>query len=130
MSAPRKLFLGGISMGAAVASHVVTDGDEIPEIKGLFFLSYPFHQIGNPDALTDKHLQNISQPMLFVSGTRDIYAEPKATKSSVSRLGTRAQIHWIEGADNSFNKHKGKTIYSKTLRGIVQTLRDWIASRY
>jgi predicted alpha/beta-hydrolase family hydrolase len=125
---PRNLFLGGVSMGAAVASHVVADGADIPGVKGLFFLSYPFHRPGNPDALGDKHLHKIAQPMIFVAGTRDIYAEPKAVKSAVSRLGERAQMHWVEDADRNFNKHKGKGIYSSTLREIVQTLHNWVIS--
>jgi hypothetical protein len=66
--------------------------------------------------------------MIFVAGTRDIYSEPKAMKSTVSRLGARAQIHWVEGADRSFNKHKGGSIHTKTLREIVQTLQDWVNS--
>jgi predicted alpha/beta-hydrolase family hydrolase len=125
---PKSLFLGGISMGAAVGSHVVAEGPDIPEVKGLFFLSYPLHRPKSPDFPGDKHLNKISRPMIFVSGTRDIYAEPKALKSAVSRLGERAQIHWVEGADRKFNKHKGKVIYSKTLREIVQILNNWINS--
>ena len=121
-------FLGGISMGAAVGSHVVAEGLDIPEMKGLFFLSYPLHRPGSPDVPGDRHLNKISQPMIFVAGTRDIYAEPKALRKAVSRLGERAQIHWVEGADRNFNKHKGKAIYSKTLREIVQTLDNWINS--
>ncbi len=35
---PKVLFLGGISMGAAVASHVVADGADIPGVKGLFLV--------------------------------------------------------------------------------------------
>jgi hypothetical protein len=66
--------------------------------------------------------------MIFVAGTRDIYTEPKAMKSTVSRLGARAHIHWVEGADRSFNKHKGRAVYSKTLREVVQTLQDWANS--
>ena len=37
-----------------------------------------------------------------------------------------AQIHWVEDADRSFNKHEGKSIYSKTLREVVQTLDNWV----
>jgi len=125
---PKTLFLGGVSMGAAVASHVVADGAEMPGLKGLFFLSYPFHRAGSPDVMGDRHLHKISKPMIFISGTRDIYAQPKAVESAVSRLGARAQIHWVEGADRSFNKHKGKAIYSKTLREIVHTIDAWISS--
>lgn len=125
---PKNLFLGGVSMGAAVASHVVADGPEIAGLKGVFFLSYPLHRAGIPDILGDKHLLRISQPMIFITGTRDINAQPKALKSSMSRLGTRTQISWVEGADQSFNKHKGKAIHSKTLREIVQTLANWVNS--
>jgi uncharacterized protein len=38
---PKNLFVGGISIGAAVSSHVVADGPEISGVRGLFFLSYP-----------------------------------------------------------------------------------------
>ena len=119
---PRNLFLGGVSMGAAVASHVVADRPEIAGLTGVFFLSYPLHRPGDSDILGDKHLQKISLPMIFVAGTKDINARPKALKSAVSRLGARTQIHWVEGADQSFNKHKGTAIYSKSLEEIVQTL--------
>jgi uncharacterized protein len=125
---PENLFLGGISMGAAIASHVIADGAYTSGIKGLFFLSYPLHRPGGSNAVGDKHLHKISQPMMFVSGTRDVYAEPRAMKSVVSKLGPRAQIYWIEGADSSFNKRKGKAIYSKTLKEIVQTLAHWVNS--
>lgn len=127
---PKGLFLGGISMGAAVASHVVADGGGIPGIRGLFFLSYPLHRPGSPDKPGDEHLHKISQPMIFVAGTKDIYAETKTMKSVILRLGARAQIHWVEGADRTFNKHKGREIYSKTLREIVQTLQDWVNSQH
>jgi uncharacterized protein len=125
---PKSLFLGGISMGAAIASHAIADGADTSGVKGLFFFSYPLHRPGSPDALGDKHLHKISQPMIFVSGTRDVYAEPRAMKSVVSKLGPRAQVYWVEGADDSFNKRKGKAIYSKTLKEIVQTLADWVNS--
>ena len=125
---PKNLFLGGISMGAAVASHVMADGGDIPGVRGFFFLSYPLHRPGSTDAPGDEHLHKISQPMIFVAGTRDIYAEPKAMKSAVSRLGARGQIHRVESADRSFDKHKGRSIHTKTLREIVQTLQEWVNS--
>ena len=125
---PKRLFLGGVSMGAAVASHVVADRAEIPELTGLFFLSYPFHRPGTPEIIGDTHFSKISAPMIFIAGTRDINAQPKAVKLAVSRLGARVEIHWIEGAGPRFNKHKGKVIYSKTLGEIVQMLAEWINS--
>jgi uncharacterized protein len=64
---PRNLFLGGIALGAAVASHVIADGLDIPAVKGLFFLSYPIHRPGKTGLRGDKHLHKIGKPMLFVS---------------------------------------------------------------
>jgi uncharacterized protein len=126
---PRNMFLGGISLGAAIASHVASDGPNIPDVKGLFFLSYPLHRPGMPDARGDRHLHKIPKPMLFVAGTRDPYAEPKALKSTLSILGARAQVYWVEGANNAFDKRKGKAIYSKTLREIVETITQWVHSK-
>ena len=125
---PHSLLLGGISLGAAVASHVVSDGPEIPDVKGLFFLNYPLHKPGNPDARGDKHLANIHKPMLFIAGTRDFYAQPKALNSTLSTLGTRGQIHWVEGGDHAFNRGKGKGVHRATLREIVDEITVWINS--
>jgi uncharacterized protein len=125
---PRDIFLGGISLGAAVASHVVSDGPNIPQVRGLFFLSYPLHRAGSPDERGEKHLHKISKPMLFVSGTQDPYAEQQALRSTLSELGAIAQVHWVEGTDYSFDKHKGKKIYTKTLQEIVETISEWANS--
>jgi uncharacterized protein len=125
---PRIVFLGGVSLGAAVASHIVSDGPNISQVKGLFFLSYPLHRAGSPDERGEKHLHRISKPMLFVSGTRDPYAEPRVLRSILSELGAKAQVHWVEGTDYSFDKHKGKEIYAKTLQEIVETIAKWANS--
>ena len=125
---PRDIFLGGLSMGAAVASHVLSDGPDIPEVKGLFFLSYPLHRPGMPDARGDKHLQRISKPMLFVAGTRDPYTEPDALKSTLAALGSKAQVFRLENANQAFDKLKGKSINSKTIQTIVARIAEWANS--
>lgn len=126
---PADIFLGAISRGAAVASHVVSDGPNVPEVKGLFFLGYPLHRPGMPDARGDKHLHKISKPMLFVAGTRDPYTEPKALKSTLSALGSKARVYWVEGANHAFDKQKGKPIYSNTLQTIVEKIAEWVNSQ-
>jgi uncharacterized protein len=126
---PRNLFLGGIALGAAVASHVIADGPDIPAVKGLFFLSYPIHRPARTDLRGDKHLHKISKPMLFVSGTRTIYAEPKVLKSTLSELGDKAQVYWVENGDHRFDKLKGKEIHYKTLQEIVEIITQWVYSK-
>jgi predicted alpha/beta-hydrolase family hydrolase len=71
---PRTIVIGGKSMGGRVASYIAADS---PDVRGLVFLGYPLHPPGKQDQLRDAHLYGIPQPMLFLSGTRDTFAERK-----------------------------------------------------
>src|SRR5207253_7742765 len=93
------LFIGGKSMGGRIASQIAANG---VDMNGLFFLGYPLHPIGKTDQLRDEHLYKIKKPMLFVSGTRDSFARRDLLEKVVSKIGSNAQIHWIENGDHSF----------------------------
>jgi predicted alpha/beta-hydrolase family hydrolase len=126
---PEKLVIGGLSMGAAVASHVAADKPGRSDVDGLYYLSYPIHRPGRPEELGVKHLSQISKPMLFISGTRDPNARPEQMEDLVSKLGPKASLHTVEGADRSFNPHKGRAIYFKRLDHIATVLEDWIKTQ-
>jgi predicted alpha/beta-hydrolase family hydrolase len=124
-----KFVIGGLSMGAAVASHVVADKPGRNDVDGLYYLSYPIHRPGKPEELGVKHLSQISKPMLFISGTQDPNARPEQLQDLVSKLGPKARLHIVEGADRSFNPHKGRAIYFKRLDHIATVLEDWIKTQ-
>lgn len=126
---PEKLVIGGLSMGAAVASHAVADKPGRSDVDGLYYLSYPIHRPGRPEELGVKHLSQISKPMLFISGTRDPNARPEQVEDLVSQLGPKASLHTVEGADHSFNPHKGRAIYFKRLDRTATVLEDWIKTQ-
>src|SRR5213594_4508719 len=126
---PEKLVIGGLSMGAAVASHVVADKPGRSDVDGLFYLSYPIHRPGRPEELGVNHLSQISRPMLFISGTRDPNARQKHLEDLISKLGPQASLHIVEGADHSFNPRKGRAIYFKRLDHTATFLEDWIMTR-
>jgi uncharacterized protein len=69
---PKQMILGGKSMGGRVASYIAAD---TPALNGLVFLGYPLHPPGKPDQLRDQHLYGLKTPMLFISGTKDPFAE-------------------------------------------------------
>jgi predicted alpha/beta-hydrolase family hydrolase len=96
---PRRLVVGGKSMGGRIASQVVAQGEPA---DGLVFLGYPLHPPGKPDVLRDRHLPAITAPMLFIQGTRDAFARPDLLAAVLARLGDRAVLHPIEGGDHSF----------------------------
>jgi predicted alpha/beta-hydrolase family hydrolase len=126
---PAKLVIGGLSMGAAVASHVVADKPGRSDVDGLYCLSYPIHRPGRPEELGVKHLSEISKPRLFISGTRDPNARPEQLEDLVSKLGPKASLHTVEGGDRSFNPHKGRAIYFKRLDHTATVLEEWIKTQ-
>ena len=99
------LFAGGRSMGGRIASMAVADG--MPA-DGLMFLAYPLHPPGRPDRIRDEHLYAISVPMLFIQGSRDAFAQPHLLQAVLARLGDRAELVEIEGADHGFRRAGGE----------------------
>ena len=98
---PGKMFIGGKSMGGRIASHIVANGTN-SNVNGLFFLGYPLHPPGRTEKLRDQHLYKITQPMLFVSGTNDSFANHDLLSKVVHNIGSNADLYWVESGDHSF----------------------------
>ncbi len=119
---PARIFIGGKSMGGRIASQVAAN--EV-DVNGLFFLGYPLHPIGKTDQLRDEHLYGIKKPMLFVSGTRDSFARRDLLEKVVTKIGSNAQIHWIENGDHSFKTPDAKPGNTDALHEALVSLVDW-----
>jgi predicted alpha/beta-hydrolase family hydrolase len=105
------LFLGGHSYGGRMASHAVLER-ELP-VEGLVFCSFPLHQPRKPGIERAAHLDRVSLPMLFISGTRDALAQADLLTTVVERLGARARLHWLETADHGYRVLKRKRVNPK-----------------
>jgi hypothetical protein len=66
---------------------------------------------------------------LFLQGTRDALAEIGLTRQAIERLGARASITPIDGADHAFHvlARSGRTD-ADVLRQIADVLAAWIES--
>jgi uncharacterized protein len=117
---PKRLIIGGKSMGGRVASYIAAD---IPEVSGLIFLGYPLHPPGKPDRLRDQHLYGLHVPMLFISGTKDTFAEQALLERVVGKIGANATLEWIEGGDHSFKRKRGDT---EPLAIALDSILRWI----
>ena len=102
-SAGRPVFGGGKSYGGRMASMAAADG--VPAV-GLVFLGYPLHPPGKPDQARDEHLYGLPQPMLFLQGTKDPFAQPEALQPVLKKLGKRATYVPFEGAGHSFERSR------------------------
>jgi uncharacterized protein len=99
------LFLGGHSFGGRMASHAVLDHD-VGDVRGLIFCSFPLHPAGKPATARADHLDAIEVPMLFLSGTRDVLAERVLLDGVIERLGSRAELVWLDTADHGYKVQK------------------------
>ena len=63
------IILAGKSMGGRVGGHVVAEGDI--EAAGLVYLGYPLVAMGKDVPRDTTHLEGVSIPQLFISGSRD-----------------------------------------------------------
>ncbi len=92
--APRRLVLGGRSMGGRICSMAVAEG--LPA-AGLVLVAYPLHPPGRPERLRVAHLIDLEVPCLFVSGTRDTFATPSELEEATSAIPGPVTHAWIDG---------------------------------
>jgi predicted alpha/beta-hydrolase family hydrolase len=120
---PKTLIIGGRSMGGRAASMLAAEGFEC---DGLLLLAYPLHPPGKPDQLRDAHLPAIKVPVICFNGTRDPFCTPSLMDDVLTRVKTRWEMHWVEGADHSFHvlKSSGKTD-EQVLDGIGDAVDNW-----
>ena len=95
---PRRLFIGGKSMGGRVASFVADELFEAKTSNGLVCIGYPFHPPKKPDQLRTDHLMTMRCPALIVQGVRD----PFGTREEVESYALSAAIryHWADDGDH------------------------------
>jgi predicted alpha/beta-hydrolase family hydrolase len=106
---PRRLIMGGRSMGGRVASMMAAERHDACD--ALLLLSYPLHPAGQPDRLRDAHLSGITQPVLCINGTRDALCRRDLMERALQTVRAPWQMHWLAGADHSFHvlKSSGRT---------------------
>ena len=119
---PRRLIIGGRSMGGRAASMLAAEGFPC---DGLLLLAYPLHPAAKPEELRDAHLPQIRVPVLCLNGTRDALCQRELMEQVLGRLSWR--MHWLDGADHSFRvlKSSGKRD-DDVLRELADVARDWL----
>jgi uncharacterized protein len=106
--APRRLIIGGRSMGGRACSMLAAKGFDA---DGLLLLAYPLHPAGQPEKLRDAHLPDIRMPTLCINGTRDELCRRELMERALETVTAEWTMHWLDGADHSFHvlKSSGRT---------------------
>jgi predicted alpha/beta-hydrolase family hydrolase len=124
---PRRLVIGGRSMGGRAASMLAADGFAC---DGLLLLAYPLHPEGKPEQLRDAHLPTIAVPTLCLNGTRDALCRRDLMEAVLLRVRPTFRMHWLEGADHMFHvlKSSGRTD-AEVLDEVGRVAEEWLAER-
>ncbi len=119
------LLAGGKSMGGRMTS-LASAEEPLPGVRGLVFFGFPLHPVGAPSISRAAHLERVSYPMLFLQGTRDTLVELELMRPVCEKLGSRATLHVLEGADHMFHvlKRTGRTD-DQVLDEAIDAVADW-----
>lgn len=112
---PRRIALGGRSMGGRICSLAVADG--LPA-AALVLVAYPLHPPGKPENLRIEHFPLLDLPCLFLSGTRDAFATPEELERHTSFIPGPVTHEWVEGRGHDL---KGADAH------IADTVAGWLA---
>jgi hypothetical protein len=120
------LVAGGKSLGGRMTSNAMARRP-LDGVLGLVFLGFPLHPPKRPGVTRAEHLDRVESPMIFLQGTRDDLADLGLMTSVCNRLGPRASLHVVEGADHSFAvlKRSGRT-EAEVMEELTLRLTEWL----
>jgi predicted alpha/beta-hydrolase family hydrolase len=119
------LLAGGKSMGGRMTTLAASEA-ALERVRGIVLLGFPLHPPGARGTARAQHLDRVRTPMLYLQGTRDTLADPELMRGVCERLGARATLEMIEGADHSFHvlKRSGRTD-DQVLDQVCDTVAAW-----
>jgi predicted alpha/beta-hydrolase family hydrolase len=116
---PKRLLLGGKSMGSRVASQLA----DALGVRGAVALGYPFHPPDKPQQLRTQHLTALRTPFLIVQGTRDVFGTPQEIRGYP--LSPAVELCLVEDGDHGLEPRKAS---GRTLEQNLTQAADAIAA--
>jgi predicted alpha/beta-hydrolase family hydrolase len=120
-----RFFAGGKSMGGRISSQAAAKNLFDPAPAGLVFFGYPLHPPGKSDQRRDRHLPDVTSPMLFLHGTRDPFGSPDEMTALVATL-PRATLEILDGGDHSLVASKAQEAKDSRLERAIDLAARWI----
>lgn len=119
------LIAGGKSFGGRMTSSAAAKGP-LAGVRGLAFVGFPLHAPNRPSDARAAHLEQVDLPLLFLQGTRDDLAELALIQGVCRRLGPRATLHLVDGADHSFHlPRRAARPAGDVMRELAETMAAW-----
>ena len=121
-NAPARILIGGIGLGARVATRVVSQG---LKVDALFSLGFPLHPSGKPSHQDVDYMYRIICPMLFVQGARDPHCRIDKLEELLRRIGAPTRLHVVADCGPGLEpvKKTGRTAEQIRAEALVQIER-------
>jgi uncharacterized protein len=121
------LLAGGHSFSGRMTSTAASESP-LDGVIGLVFFSFPLHLAGKPETKRATHLDAVTIPMLFLSGSRDELAEMDLLKPVCKRLGKLATLHVLDTADHGYKVlKKSRTSTGDVFVEMARIVNQWAA---
>jgi predicted alpha/beta-hydrolase family hydrolase len=102
--------------------------EPLDNVAGLVLTSFPLHAPGREGVERAAHLAAIKIPMLFLSGTRDEFANLDLWQPVVKKL-KNATLHLIDTANHSYKVLKRtRTSTEDVFDEIARGVQEWTAA--
>ena len=121
------LLAGGHSFSGRMTSTAASESP-LDGVVGLVFFSFPLHLAGKPETKRAEHLNAVTIPMLFLSGSRDELADLDLLKPVCKDLGQIATLHVLDTADHGYKiLKKSRMSTEDVFVEMARVVRDWAA---
>ncbi len=119
------ILVGGHSYSGRMSSHTAAEAP-IEHVQGLVFFAFPLHPSGKEGIERAEHLDDVTVPMLFLSGTRDKLAVLNLLEPVCEKLGDKATLHLLDTADHGFKVLKRRKTEEDVFVEMARVLSEWI----
>lgn len=119
------VVLAGKSMGGRIGSHLAADGWPA---GALVYFGYPLVAVGKTEPRDTSHLETITAPQLFVSGTRDRLGPIDLIRKVAASVPQGSTLE-IEEGDHSLKvpKRTGRS-NDEVLAEVAASVGAWISA--
>ena len=119
------ILVGGHSYSGRMSSHTAAEAP-IQHVRGLVFFAFPLHPSGREGTERAEHLNDVTVPMLFLSGTRDKLASFELLEPVCEKLGDKATLHLLDTADHGFKVLKRRKTEEDVFVEMARVVSEWV----
>ena len=121
------ILVGGHSFSGRMSSMAAAEAP-LEGVRGLVFFAFPLHPSGKPSTERAAHLNDVTIPMLFLSGTRDKLGELDLLQPACEGIGDKATLHLLDTADHGFKILKrSRKADEDVFVEMARVINEWVS---